>query len=66
VLEGSAVAAGATVAVTKIDATHFGIAVSNLAGPGTVSVAVSKGAATDIAGNPNSASVTGPSVTLLP
>jgi hypothetical protein len=66
VLDGSAVAAGATVAVTKIDATHFGIAVSNLAGPGTVSVTVSKGAATDLAGNPNLASVTGPSVTLMP
>ena len=65
-LDGSAVAAGATVAVTKIDATHFGIAVSNLAGPGTVSVTVSNGAGTDLAGNPNPASVTGPSVTLMP
>jgi hypothetical protein len=38
--------------VTKIDGTDFGIAVSNLAGPGTVSVTVSKGAAGDLAGNP--------------
>ena len=66
VLGGTAGLGSAATVVTRIDAADYAIAVSGLAGPGTVTAAIAAGATTDLAGNANVASAAGPAVTLPP
>ena len=62
-LGGTADHNGATITFVRTDSTHYSISITGLASSGTVTVAVSAAATSDLAGNPNPVSAAGPAVT---